>query len=85
MGLGAREVCTQDPRLRPGGAAPTLPPPIAATRRCHQEIVGVVQVAEWQETLEVVLLEEGLPESVPGILELELRDQPEDAELGSRE
>ena len=47
--------------------------------------MGVVQVAEWQETLEVVLLEEGLPESVPGILELELRDQPEDAELGSRE
>ena len=42
--------------------------------RHHQEIVGVVQVAEWQKTLEVVLLQGCFPESVPGILELELRD-----------
>jgi len=45
----------------------------------------VGQVAQWQETLEMMLLHGGFPEGVPGILELELRDQPRDAEIGSRE
>ena len=47
--------------------------------------MSVVQISEWQETLEVVLLQGQLPEGVPGILEFQLRDQAGDAELGPRE
>jgi hypothetical protein len=53
--------------------------------RHHQEVLRVGQVAQWQETLEMVLLQGCFPEGVPGILELELRDEPRDAEFGSRE
>ena len=38
----------------------------------HEEIVGIVQVAQCQEALEVVFLKRRHPERVPGILELEL-------------
>ena len=53
--------------------------------RDHEEIVGVVQVAQRQEALEVVFLERRFPKNVTGVLELELGDEPGGVELGARE
>ena len=51
----------------------------------HEETVCVVQVAQWQEALGMVFFERRLPQSVPGVRELELGDEPGDVELGTRE
>ena len=51
--------------------------------RDYEEVVCIVQVAQWQEALEMVFLERRFPESVPGILELELGYEPGYVELGA--